>query len=156
MADEFYAIEDSQFFIGTALAQKAAAFVALDFSALTYVQVDPWLSIGTSGPGTREITSTPTINRDVPVITAGINSLGTFESTFLWKETDAGQEDLHDAFAAKTHHAFKIEHSTGEVEYFIGIVTTCQRIGGEAGPGVPAKLQVSIAMGCKPVLVAAP
>lgn len=156
MPDEIYAIEGSSFSIGTPLAQKSTPFVALDFSGLTYQEVDPWTTVGTSGLGSREVTNSPTINRDVPVITAGNNNPGTYEMTFLWKEEDEGQRDLKAAFAAKSHHAFRIEHSTGEIEYFIGIVTAFQRVGGEAGPGTPAKLQVTIAIGCTPVNVAAP
>lgn len=156
MPDEIYAIEGSSFSIGGPLAQKPTAFVAADFAGQTWQEVDPWTTVGTSGLGTREMTSSPTINRDVPVITAGSNNPGTYELTFLWKETDEGQRDMRAAYALKSHHAFRIEHATGELEYFIGIVTALQRVGGEAGPGTPAKLQASIAIGCTPVLVAAP
>lgn len=155
MPDEIYAIEGSSFFVGDALAQKPTPFVAGDFAAQTWDEVDPWQTVGTSGLGSREVTNSPTINRDVPVITAGINNPGNYELTFLWKETDVGQRALRAAYNSKAHTAFRIDHSTGEVEYFIGIVTAFQRVGGEAGPGAPAKLQVTIAMGCTPVLVPA-
>lgn len=156
MPDEIYAIEGSRFFIGTPVAQKPTAFVAGDFAGISWQEVDPWQTVGTSGLGSREITASPTINRDVPIITAGNNNPGNYETTFLWKELDEGQRDMHVAFRAKSHYSFRVDHSTGEIEYFIGIVTTCQRVGGEAGPGNPAKLQATIAVGCTPVLVAAP
>lgn len=155
MPDEVFSADGSKFFIGGALSTKKAAFVSADFTSQTWVEVDLWQGGGTSSLGARETASNSVINRDIPIKTAGNSDPGNMEVVFLWKGTDAGQIDLGEAFIAKSNYAFKVEHASGEEELFIGIVSGFSRVKSEAGSGEPDKLNVTIAVNCRPVLVAA-
>jgi hypothetical protein len=97
MPDELFSADGSKFFIGGALSTKKAAFVAGDYTAQTFVEVDLWQGGSVSSLGAREVATNRVLNRDIPIKTAGGGDPGTMELVFLWKGTDAGQIDLAEA-----------------------------------------------------------
>ena len=131
MADELFAIADSHIFIGGALSTKAAAFVAGDFSGQTWVEIDGWKTMGAFGDAA-EVITTLLINRGRALKQKGTDNAGAMENTFVVIVGDAGQTAAKAAAATNDSYAIKMELSTGETIYFIALVMTTSRPGGDA------------------------
>jgi hypothetical protein len=131
MADELFAIADSHIFIGGALSTQAADFVAADFSGQSWVEIDGWKTMGAFGDAA-EVITTNLINRGRALKQKGTANAGTMENVFAVIDGDAGQTAAKAASAANDSYAFKMELSTGETIYFIALVMTTSRPGGEA------------------------
>ena len=126
-----FAVADSKISIGPALASRRADFVALDFSVLTYAEIDGWETMGALGD-VAETISTVLINRNRVVKQKGTSDGGTMECTFAIIEADAGQLALRAAQDTQSNYAFKIEYSSGTIEYFIALVMSVPVNGGSA------------------------
>lgn len=131
MADELFAIADSHIYIGGALSTKATDFLASDFSSQTWVEIDGWKTMGAFGDAA-EVISTALINRGRVLKQKGTANAGTMENVFAVIDGDAGQAAAKAASATNDSYAFKLELSTGEVIYFIALVMTTNRPGGDA------------------------
>lgn len=141
---DLYPVAGSKIFIGGVKATQAADFVAADFSAQTWVEIDGWSTYGAIGD-TAQVISTDLINRGRTTKQKGTANAGSMQNVFAVIGGDAGQAALLTAGAGsnKNNYAFKIEFDdaatspvsptpTPSMRYFIGLVTTAQEAGGTA------------------------
>lgn len=100
-----------KFFIGTALSATLADFTEASFAAITWTEVDAWMTKGDLGDAAEEI-STALINRGRVVKQKGTFDAGTMENVFaLNSPLDAGQLALIAASKDRIERAFKVEYS---------------------------------------------
>lgn len=130
MAD-LYAAAGSRIYIGGVLASKNSDFVAGDFASQVWVEVDGFKKMGDIGDNA-EVITTQLINRGRDIKQKGTNNAGSYEASFAVVTGDAGQTALKTAQGTKSNYAFKIAYSSGEVSYFIAMVMSRTRAGGEA------------------------
>lgn len=99
-----------KFYIGSALAAGLVDFTEASFSAITWTEVDGWMTKGDLGDSAEEIT-TPLINRGRVVKQKGTFDAGTMENVFAWTPNDPGQLALIAAAKDRLERAFKVEYS---------------------------------------------
>jgi hypothetical protein len=99
-----------KFYIGGALAATLSDFTEASFSAITWVEVDGWMTKGDLGDSAEEI-STPLINRGRVIKQKGTFDAGTMENVFAWTPNDPGQLALIAASKDRLDRAFKVEYS---------------------------------------------
>lgn len=128
---ELYAVAGSKIYIGGVLETKAANFAAGDFSSQTWVEIDGWETMGSSGDAS-EVISTQLINRNRVIKQKGTANAGSYEMQFAVIDGDAGQVALKAARGTQDNYAFKVAYSSGEVEYFIALVMSHTKPGGNA------------------------
>lgn len=130
MAD-IYAVAGSKIYIGGQKDSEITDFNAASFSGQTWVEIDGWETAGSIGDSS-EVIKTSLINRNRVVKQKGPNDAGSAECSFAIVDGDAGQAALLAAQATKETYAFKIEWSSGDVEYFVAMVMSRTRSGGKA------------------------
>lgn len=137
MADLF-PVAGAKFYIGGATPTQAADFVAADFSAETWVEVDSWETCGGYGD-TAEVITTQLINRRRDVKQKGTRNAGQMTNVFAETVGDAGQTAMIAAEASPNNFAFRIVYddipdggTSGSTDYFVGLVTSWSRDGGGA------------------------
>lgn len=140
MAD-LYPVAGCRFYIGNAaMATKSTDFVAGNFSAVTWVEVDGWSQAGALGDNAALIT-TALINRGRDYKQKGTANAGSMQNVFAVVPGDAGQAAMRAAGAAanKSNYPFKIlfndptgSPATASKRYFVGLVTSAQETMGEA------------------------
>lgn len=130
MAD-LYAVAGSTISIGGVLSAKATDFVAGDFASQTWTAIDGWQNVGAIGDAA-EVIKTALINQGRVIKQKGTNDAGSCECTFAIVSGDPGQAALIAAQKVKSNYAFKIVWSDGVTDYFIALVSTRNRGGGDA------------------------
>ena len=135
---DLFAVSGCKFYIGTALAAKATDFVAGDFSAVTWQEVDGWTQMGQFGD-TAALITTAVINRGRDVKQKGTRNAGSMENVFAYDPTDQGQINLEAAEKTAINYAIKVElndmpsgGSTNSERLFVGLVTSANESGGDA------------------------
>jgi hypothetical protein len=141
MAD-LLAVAGSKIYIGGVKASQAADFIASDFAAQSWVEIDGWTQMGAIGDAAQVITSS-LINRGRDVKQKGTKNAGSMQNTFAVIGDDAGQLALLAALGTSDNYAFKVEFDdaatspasptpTPTIKYFVGLVATAQEAGGAA------------------------
>lgn len=135
-----YPVAGCKLYIGTALADKPADFVAADFTSMTWTAIDGWEQMGSIGDTAQTIT-TSLINRNRDIKQKGTRNAGQMQNVFSVIAADEGQVALIAAEKTSNNYAFKVElndkPATGTApaasqRLFIGLVTSAQESGGEA------------------------
>lgn len=135
-------VSGEKIFIGGQLDDKATDFVAADFSAVTWVEIDGWSQCGAVGD-TAALISTDLINRGRTIKQKGTRNAGSMQNVFAILPDDAGQIALLAAERTNKNYAFKIEGNDAATSpaspvpqpskrYFVGLVMTAEETGGEA------------------------
>lgn len=124
-------VAGSRFYIGGVISDQAADFVAGDFSAQSWVEVDGWQQMGDLGEEPTVIT-TSLINRNRDKAMKGTRQVVTMENRFTIIDADSGQLACIAAEAANSDYAFKITFPSGAMRLFTGLVTAAKEMGGEA------------------------
>lgn len=140
---DMVAIAGSTIAIGGVLAAKATDFVASDFSGQSWTLIDGWETMGALGD-TAEVISTALINQGRMVKIKGTNDAGDMECSFVSYPSDPGQLALIAAQKSKSNYAFRVAHSDGVTEYFIGMVGSRQRAGGGANDASKRNFTISV------------
>lgn len=141
MAD-LYPVAGSKIYIGGAKASQPTDFVAADFSAVSWTEIDGWTQMGAVGDASQVIT-TALINRGRDVKQKGTKNAGSMQNVFAVIGDDAGQIALLAAEGTSSNYAFKIEFDDAATspasptpkpttKYFVGLVTSAQEAGGAA------------------------
>lgn len=128
---DLFAVANSKFYIGGPLARKATPFVLGDFASQVWVEVDGWETAGAVGDASEQI-ATNLINTGRTVKQKGTADAGSMENNFAIIDNDPGQTLLKNAQASQSNYAFKIEWAGGDISYFIGLVMSKSRAGGNA------------------------
>ncbi|MCU0732550.1 MAG: hypothetical protein MUE84_13325 [Hyphomonas sp.] len=76
--------------------------------------------------------TTSLINAARDIKQKGTRNAGTWENTFANKPGDAGQDKMIVAEASTSNYRFKVEWSSSEVWYFVGLVMSKSKAGGGA------------------------
>lgn len=103
-----YATAGMKLYIGAALAQKSADFVAADFSSQTWTEITGLESLGTLGDTSQAVTFT-SINDSREKTLKGSRSAGTMEVVCAADNLDAGQIAVIAAEKLPHDYAFKLE-----------------------------------------------
>lgn len=130
MAD-LYAVAGSKFYIGNTVALPATEVSEPSFSGETWTEVDGWETCGAIGDTAAAIT-TSLINSGRDIKQKGTRNAGTWENTFANMPTDAGQDKMVEAEASTSNYRMKVEWSSGEIWYFVGLVMSKSKSGGGA------------------------
>lgn len=160
---DLYPVAGAKIFIGDAKATQTADFVASDFSAVSWTEIDGWETMGSIGDTAQTIT-TSMINRGRDVKQKGTRNAGSMQNVFAILATDPGQLALIAAEKTSSNYAFKIEFDDAATSpasptpqpskrYFVGLVTTAQEAGG--GANTIQKLNATIEINSNIVHVAA-
>jgi hypothetical protein len=108
---EPYVVENMTIEIGGVIAYKSDEYVAADFSAVTWVEIDGWRTAG-GIMDTSEVTTIPLINRAYSVKKTHGKDAADAEMGFMELSTDAGQIDLKEAADSANRskrYAFRIK-----------------------------------------------
>ena len=105
---DLYPVAGLKIYIGGTKATQVADFVAADFSAVTWVEIDGWSQMGAIGDAAQTIT-TSLINRGRDVKQKGTRNAGSMQNVFAKIAADAGQLALIAAEKTSSNYAFKIE-----------------------------------------------
>ena len=139
---DLYPVAGLKIYIGGTKATQVADFVAADFSAVTWVEIDGWSQMGAIGDAAQTIT-TSLINRGRDVKQKGTRNAVSMQNVFAKIAADAGQLALIAAEKTSSNYAFKIEFDDAATSpasptpqpskiYFVGLVTSAQQAGGSA------------------------
>lgn len=135
---DLFPVAGARFYIGGATPTQSADFVAGDFSAEVWVEVDGWETAGSKGD-TAEVITTQLINRGRDVKQKGTRNAGSMQNMFAEIPADAGQVAMAAAEASPLNYAFRIVYddipdggATGTTHYFVGLVTSWSEEGGSA------------------------
>lgn len=107
---DLYAVAGSKLYIGPSMATKLTDFVAADFNAVVWTEIDGWQTMGAIGD-TAEVITTPLINRGRDTKQKGTFNAGTMENTFAIVDGDAGQTALIAASKTRNNYPFRIVYS---------------------------------------------
>jgi len=102
-----FPVAGDRIYIGGVLSDKNADFVAADFAAQTWVEIDGWQSAGPIGDSAQEI-ATDLINRGRTIVQKGTRRSPAMENSFAIVPGDAGQAALIAAERTKFNYAFRI------------------------------------------------
>lgn len=158
---DLFPVAGARIYIGDATATQTADFVAGDFSAVTWVEIDGWETMGGIGD-TSEVITTQLINRGRDVKQKGTRNAGSMENNFAILPTDAGQIAAIAAEKTNLNYAFRIVFDdapasgpspTGTTLYWVGLVTSANETGG--GANTVRMFQVNIENNSNIVNVAA-
>lgn len=160
---DLYPVAGSKIYIGGVKATQIADFVASDFSAVTWVEIDGWSQMGAIGDAAQVIT-TSLINRGRDVKQKGTRNAGSMQNVFAKISGDAGQAAVIAAEKTSSNYAFKIVFDdaatspaspvpVGSQRLFVGLVTSAQEAGGAAN--TVQNLNVTIEINSNVVPVAA-
>lgn len=141
-------VAGAKIYIGDQTDAQADDFVAGDFSAVTWVEIDGWQNCGSLGD-TSEIISKNLINRGRTVKQKGTRDAGDMENVFEHISGDTGMANVVTAEGTKDNYAFRIvfddsEGTAGTTLYFVALVTTIQFDGGEANDTMTRNVTLAI------------
>jgi hypothetical protein len=142
MSDDLYPVSGMRFFIGGVKDTKNGDFIASDFSAESWVEVDGWETVGSFGDNAQAITVS-LVNRGRDVTLKGTANAGQMQNNFAILRSDPGQIALIAAADAgnKSNYAFKVlgndAPSSGpspspSIQYFVGLAMSASEQGGTA------------------------
>lgn len=103
-----FPVAGCKIYIGGALSDKASDFVASDFSAEVWTEIDGWEQMGSAGD-TAQVISTDLINRNRTVKQKGTRNAGQMQNVFAVLTDDAGQIALIAAEKTSLNYAFRIK-----------------------------------------------
>lgn len=126
-------VAGARIFIGGAIADKNADFVASDFASQSWTEIDGWSSTGAIGDGASEI-ATDLINRGRTIVQKGTRRSPAMENRFAIVPGDAGQVALKAAERSKDNFAFKIEWNDAPTVRSFAVTIS------NASPGVVTKV----------------
>jgi hypothetical protein len=139
-------VAGTKIYIGGVMATQAADFVASDFAAQVFTEIDGWELMGRVGDAAQVITKS-LINRNRDLKSKGTANAGSMENRFVEMENDAGQIALLAASEPtnKNNYAFKLLYPNGSQRLFVAMATTGQNEGGEANSihGLSATLEIN-------------
>ncbi|GGZ21716.1 hypothetical protein [Asticcacaulis endophyticus] len=107
MSGDLYAVAGKRFYLGPAIALKAANYIYSELASLTYTEVDGWETHGAIGD-TAQVITTSLINRARDTKQKGTKNAGSMENNFAYVPGDAGQALLDAAVASNSNYAVKI------------------------------------------------
>lgn len=145
-------VADARFYIGGVLEPDNTDFVAADFTAQTWLEVDGWETMGDIGDTAATIT-TALINRGRDVKQKGTKNAGSTEMRFaalLGVDPDEGQEAMEAASRTKANYAMRVVladgngAATGTQLMFSGLVMSSRMIGGSANTVIMRAFPVEI------------
>ncbi|GGX63283.1 hypothetical protein GCM10007385_35520 [Tateyamaria omphalii] len=135
---DLFPVAGAKFYIGGATETQANDFIATDFSAETWVEVDGWETAGSKGD-TAELITTQLINRNRDAKQKGTRNAGSMQNVFASLPGDAGQAAMRAAESSTNNFAFRVVYddipdggTTGTTHYFVGLVMSWQDQGGSA------------------------
>lgn len=140
MAGNLFPVAGCKIFIGGVQEPKNSDFVAADFAAETWVEIDGWQQMGAVGD-TAEVVLFNLINRGRDLKQKGTANSGSMQNVFAHLPEDDGQDDLLLAAepSNKSNYAFKIELNdmipggvSPSIRYFIALVMSAEEAGGGA------------------------
>ncbi len=102
-----FPVAGDRFYIGGVLSDKNSDFLAADFAAQTWVEIDGWRDAGSIGDAAAEI-PTDLINRGRTVVQKGTRRVPAMENMFAVVPDDAGQAALIAAEKSPFNYAFRI------------------------------------------------
>jgi hypothetical protein len=133
-----YPVAGMKIYIGGVLADKSSDFVASDFAAQSWVEIDGWQTMGSLDDTAAEIT-TALINRGRDQKQKGTAQAPSMQNTFAVIPADPGQIALIAAArpSNKNNYAFKIEGNdslggSNSQRLFIALAMGAGEAGGEA------------------------
>lgn len=139
MAQDLYPVAGMKFYIGGALASKKTDFIASDFDAQVWNEIDGWEQAGAIGDA-RALITKALINRNRDVKIKGTANAGSMANVFSIVPGDAGQEALIAASVSSSNYAFRIDDNDADggdpsKRFFIGLVMGAPEGGGGANDG---------------------
>lgn len=160
---QLYPVAGCKFFIGNAAMDHPGGvdLAASDFSAVTWVEVKGWQSMGSLGD-TRELVSQPIIDNSRVSKAKGTKNAGNMENMFSMVPTDAGQLKLIEAVDSIHNYPVKIELNDAPAvgadpfpsqRLFAGLFMTQSEVAGDANS--PRNLQATVEINSNVVRVAA-
>lgn len=126
---DLWAVAGSKIYIGPTMPTQLADFVAADFNAVVWTEIDGWQTMGAIGD-TAEAITTSLINRGRDVKQKGTWNAGSMENTFALVPEDTGQLALIAASKTRLNYPFKIVYSD------LPAVRTATATISQATPGV--------------------
>lgn len=138
---DIFAVGGAKFYIGNASMAAPDPNTVLsptDFSAVTWVEVKGWLTVGSFGGNSALITSQRIAGkRDMKG--KGTTNEGSMQNVFAHVPGDTGQAAMEAAQGTAFNYPFKVVWddepdggSTPTIDYFVGLVMSWQRAGGNA------------------------
>lgn len=124
-------VAGSRIYIGNQLDDKSADFVAGDFTAQSWVEIDGWTQMGAIGD-TAQLISTDLINRGRTVKQKGTFNAGQMQNVFAYLPLDDGQILLRSARDQRANYSFRVVFETTEEKLFIALVMNAEDAGGNA------------------------
>lgn len=136
-----FAVGGAKFYIGNAsmaAPDPNTTLTVSDFAAVTWIEVKGWLTVGAYGGSSALITSQRVAGkRDMKG--KGTTNEGSMQNTFAHVPSDSGQAAMKAAQATDFNYPFKVVHddepdggTKPTTDYFVGLVMTWQRAGGNA------------------------
>jgi len=151
---QLYPVAGSKIYIGGApMDDTDDDMVEADFSSVTWTEVKGWTQMGRVGDSGALITSDQ-INVGRTKKAKGTRNAGSMENTFDIVPADPGQLALIAATAVVDNYPFRVDLSSGEKRYFVGIVMSSQDQGGGANTG--SNMAATVEINSNVVRVAAP
>lgn len=133
-----YPVAGMKIYIGGVLSDKSTDFVAADFAAQVWTEIDGWNQMGSLDDTAAEIT-TAMINRGRDQKQKGTAQAPSMQNVFAIIPTDAGQTALIAAArpSNKNNYAFKIEGNdslgvSNSQRLFVALAMGAGEQGGEA------------------------
>lgn len=132
---ELYSVAGSHFYIGSASMQPASNLVAASFSAVTWIEVGKFMTMGPMGEESAAI-DVELINESIHQIIPGTDQPPALDMGFGNDPSDVGQVAMIAARAAKVNYPFKIAwplkagQITPYLRLFVGVVLTAREDAG--------------------------
>lgn len=133
-----YPVAGCHIYIGGVLSDKSTDFVAGDFSAQVWTEIDGWTNCGPIGD-TGQLITTPIINRGRDTKQKGTANAGSMQNEFTQIVGDAGQVLLIAASAPtdKNNRAIRVDLNDANggapsKRYFIALIMDAEESGGGA------------------------
>lgn len=104
------AVSGQKIYIGGQLDDKSTDFVASDFAAQSWVEIDGWSQCGAAGD-TSALISTDLINRGRTIKQKGTRNAGQMQNVFAIVPNDAGQIALIAAEGTNKNYAFRVDNN---------------------------------------------
>lgn len=134
-----YPVAGMKIYIGSApMSDQDTDFVAADFGAVSWTQINGWSQAGAIGDAAQLITTALiSLSRDKKQ--KGTSNAGSMQNVFAINADDPGQIALIAAAAGsnKNNYPFRIEGNdskgvSNSFRYFVGLVMSAQEANGEA------------------------
>lgn len=136
----FYPVAGCKIFIGGVLDEKAADFVAADFSSQTWTEITKWTQMGDFGD-TNNVVSLQVIGEGRDKDQKGTANAGDMQNVFAAVDSDPGQIALRAAAKVKANYAVRIDMNDAPSvgaspkpgqRFFIALIMSARDTGGGA------------------------